>query len=191
MKQQHLLTSDLLPISNLTLPIVYPTHFSHTGWGMRVLSDDELASAFELPTFIPWQAEYATAIVPTQITRSVIDYILPHLSASQPSEVVPERVLRQRIQASDVNTAVSDEEWLPDLQCYLPGSWTDTSISDRAVNRTICNASMAALHCSILLFLLGDRLWGSGLNSFGYLPQRLSLFHRRWALATPESVAAV
>ena len=153
MKQPHLMTSDLLPISNVTLPVVYPTHFSHTGWGMRALSDAELAAAFEIPSFIPWQAVYATGIVPTQITRLVIERILTHLPASHPSEV-PERVVRQRIQASDANnTAIADEEWLPDLQCYLPGSWTDTSISDRAVKADGASIDFFPWHQRISLVL--------------------------------------
>jgi hypothetical protein len=52
-------TSDRLSLTQLEIPILYPTHFSRTGWGKQVLEPKELRLAFELPDNTAWNPEFA------------------------------------------------------------------------------------------------------------------------------------
>ena len=48
LEESHYKTSGRLILSQLELPILYPTHFSRTGWGKRVIEPEELRLTFEL-----------------------------------------------------------------------------------------------------------------------------------------------
>ena len=130
LKEPHLLTTSLLPVSRIRMPVLYPTHFSHTGWGTRSLTDSELSATFELPSYMDWDDSLALAIVPLQIPRAVIDTVLTSLPSSEVNAVASSRP--SSVDPSPI-TPYDNDEWLDGLQCYLPGTWTDTSIADRAV----------------------------------------------------------
>ena len=47
-----------------------------SGWGIRPLSDSELAACFDLPEYLPWADRYMTDTVPLQMCRAVIDCVI-------------------------------------------------------------------------------------------------------------------
>ena len=150
LEEPHLVTSSLLPVSRIRMPVLYPTHFSHTGWGIRSLTDPELAGIFELPPYLDWSDSLASDIVPLQIPRAVIDSVVPLLPSSGTENVVPSC-------PSPVNTnpvlSSDTEEWLDGLQRRLPGTWTDTSIADHAVKDDGAQVDFSPWHQRIRLVL--------------------------------------
>lgn len=122
LKEPHLLTTSILPVSRIQMVILYPTHFSHTGWGTRSLTaaDSELAAAFELPSYVDWSDSFASNIVPLQILRAVIDKVLASLPSTG-CEVQPPPRCHPDARSGLVSPS-DDKVWLPGLQCFLPGS---------------------------------------------------------------------
>ena len=166
----HLSTSSLLPVSRIHLHVLYPTHFSHTGWGIRSLTDLELSSAFELPDYVEWNDEFATDIVPLQIPRAVIDtVVLTHLPMEPDHSTL--LVSSPPISLAAETTLDDDSCWLPSLQRFLPGSWTNTPIADRAVKADGASVDFFPWHQRVRLVLpcpehvleiierFGMRLW--------------------------------
>ena len=134
--EPHYTTSDRLRIGWTSLPVVYETFMSHTGWGKRVLDKCELALAFELPDFVDWEDRFLSEIVPLQMLRAVMDEVL--------GKMVPPVVRdtkRRKTNSTEIRVSASglpgndsiDQHWLPPLKRWLPGSWAFTPIANRAV----------------------------------------------------------
>ena len=118
---------DLLSLSFPRRPVLFPTHMSRTGWGMRPLDNSELLACFELPDYIAWQDRFLRDIVPLQLFRSVIDSVLGDISYDAPRR-------SPALTATPIpNGASRDVIWLSKVGRWLPGSWADAYISDKAV----------------------------------------------------------
>ena len=84
-------------------PVLYPTHMSRTGWGIRELGDPELSFYFEQPDYLTWSDRFLRDIIPLQMCRAVIDAVtkLPRMEHPNKSEklelsMTTERCCRQR-----------------------------------------------------------------------------------------------
>jgi len=128
LEEPHYKTFDRLVLSQLELLILYPTYFSRRGRGKRVLEPEELRVAFELPEDIAWNPELPQEILPLELVRAVVEVVLEVLiplsssKMSKRNKFIPEE-----------SVVCEDRSWLPTLGKWLPGSWADTEISDRAV----------------------------------------------------------
>ena len=125
----HYTVDDHLSPLYLRLPVVYSTYMSSTGWGIRTLSDLELASCFELPDYVLWDDRFATDIVPIQMCRSIVDLIIHRLCPQSPD---PQKKPRHDL-AGEQREITPDGVWLPQISRWLPGSWAEAQISDKAV----------------------------------------------------------
>ncbi|KAI2494742.1 hypothetical protein MHU86_19779 [Fragilaria crotonensis] len=76
----HYITTDLLSVHQLHVPVVFPSGFSRTGWGQRPLIGSELAHAFDLPAFVAWESIGASNVIPIHMFRVVLDAVLATLA---------------------------------------------------------------------------------------------------------------
>jgi hypothetical protein len=107
---------------------------------------------FELPEFVAWNPCFPTTIVPLQLFRSVIDSVLDQLDP----ETGPCSMIRQQrhvVLLRDAEEVSRDGEWLPLIEKWLPGSWTDVQISDRAVKADNAVVDFRPWHMRISLVL--------------------------------------
>ncbi|KAI2503870.1 hypothetical protein MHU86_10595 [Fragilaria crotonensis] len=139
--EPHYTIADRLSLGRLDLPVVFASGFSRTGWGQRSLGPSELAHAFDLPSFVGWELVEASKMVPIHMFRVVLDAVLASfLGQESCQERAGSRVKREPVpsQVLHQNTCVVqplplDRVWLPKLKLWLPGSWTDIVIADKAV----------------------------------------------------------
>lgn len=113
----------------LDQPVVYETCFSRSGWGVRRLTDSELAQAFDLPPYILWESAFASSIVPIQVFRVVVDATLGVLRPRERHRKHPR--VASGVQITEPLPV--DAEWIADLGLWLPGSWASTAIAHKAV----------------------------------------------------------
>ena len=131
--EDHYVISDRLSMHQIDKPVVYATGFSRSGWGKRLLTEVELAQAFDLPSYVPWNAVFPLALIPIQILRVVVDSVLESVRPA-----VQERAcarLRPAVEVT-IDSAPAlpiDAEWLTSLGKWLPGSWANVVIADKAV----------------------------------------------------------
>lgn len=128
--QDHYLLTHRLSVHHSTKKVVYETGFSRTGWGSRCLVDTELAQAFDLPPYVTWNSSFTSSIVPIQILRVVVDAVLNLLRPESQPKAGPRRRL---MEMPSVEALALDLVWLPSLSKWLPGSWANIAISDKAV----------------------------------------------------------
>ena len=129
--EDHYNISSKLSVHHLGKVVLMPLHFSATGWGCLHLDPVELAAAFELPDYLSWDPTFATSLVPIQILHSVMDGVL---NASAPASRPSSRSAPQRDATSmKVLNNRGDGEWLTTINRWLPGSWAETEIADKAV----------------------------------------------------------
>ena len=126
----HYKPSDLLSISFPLRPILYSTFMSRSGWGIRSLTDAELAVCFDLPSFVGWDSRFLRDIVPIQLFRSVLDHVTDVMHESSPS---PKRIASCASVAPIADCGVSTDVWLPHIGRWLPGSWSEAVIASKAV----------------------------------------------------------
>lgn len=129
----HYKVTDRLVLSRLTQPVLMTSRFSHSGWGYRPLEDCELEAAFELPDGISWDPSFVVDTVPLQLCRSVMEEVLGQLAppGRMTEEGCPKRAKVELPPPAMGDT--SEFHWLPSIGRWLSGSWTHTSIADRAV----------------------------------------------------------
>ena len=147
---EHYVASDLLSLSYPRRPILYSTHMSRSGWGMRELTDLELSSCFELPDFVNWDDRFLRDISPIQMFRSVIECIMKRFTSpsmdlvmtASPTELPPPKRIKQ-----------TDSTWLHDIGKWLPGSWTDAPIADKAVKSDDAPVDFTPWHRRVQLVL--------------------------------------
>jgi hypothetical protein len=75
-RDPHYTVSDRLSLHRLDLPVIFASGFSRTGWGVRSLTDSELAQAFDLPSFVTWESVKGSNVVPIHMFRVVLDAAL-------------------------------------------------------------------------------------------------------------------
>ena len=126
----HYKIGDCLSVRNLELPVIFESGFSSTGWSSRPLDPCELCLAFELPDFVTWDASFAVDIVPLQLGRAVMEEVIVQIGVRGVDTGVQAK--KSRTSDTVVDESV-DHHWLPDLGKWMPGSWADTEIADRAV----------------------------------------------------------
>lgn len=125
-------------------PIVYSTRTTASGWSVRALADDELSSCFELsPDYVKWNDRFATDIIPIQMFRSVIDLVLHRLCPQSPDQSKRSRI---RSQSPAGESAEPDGVWQENVNCWLPGSWTEAQIADIAVKSDDAEVDFAPCH---------------------------------------------
>ena len=130
----HYTGDDYLAVHRLTLPVVFPSGFSRTGWGQRSFVTSELEHAFDLPSFVSWTSMAGSKVVPIHMFRVVLDAALRTFRAVTPEQIV----IRPKGQATTESVVVLDplpldRTWLSHLKMWLPGSWTDRNIANKAV----------------------------------------------------------
>lgn len=124
----HYTLHDRLSLGQSEKPVLYPTYMSRSGWGYRSLSPSELGCCFDLPEFIEWDRRFLTEIVPLQLHRAVMDFVLEKLVCGDPRPVKCRKLIADSVSDSPV-----DGVWLTGLKSWLPGSWVDVAIADKAV----------------------------------------------------------
>ena len=129
--EPHYSPSDLLSIRQLVRPVVFESYFSATGWSKRPLDTSELCLAFELPEFVAWDWSFGSDLIPLQLGRAVMEEVIAQIGVRLPESSKP----RKRFRGDSQSPAepVVDHHWISDLGKWMPGSWADTEISDRAV----------------------------------------------------------
>ena len=110
--------------------MVYESYFSATGWCKRPLDVTELCLALELPEFVEWDWSFGSDLILLQLGRAVMEEVIVQIGVRMPESAKP----RKRVQVSvQPDIASVDHHLIPDLGKWMPGSWADTEISDRAV----------------------------------------------------------
>ena len=111
----HYAVTDLLSLSFPRKSMLFSTHMSRTGWGIRCLTEEELALCFELPEYVSRNDRYIRDIIQLQLCRSVVD------SFTEACSPEPPRVRLKTSHGSffDSKTSLSDVEWLPSVQRWL------------------------------------------------------------------------
>ena len=110
LEEPHYKTSDSLSLTQLEIPILYPTHFSRTGWGKRVLEPEELRLAFELPDDIVWNPEFPHVILPLELFPAVVEVVLEVLIPPTTS-----RTIKRAKFIPEESAVCEDRSWLPTL----------------------------------------------------------------------------
>ena len=119
-----------LSLHRVLQPVVYESGFSRTGWGKRPLTERELVQAFDLPSYIDWNEAVPVTLVPIQVfSRVVVDAVLDVLRRKGDER----GCARARIAVSAIRPLPLNAQWLDKLKVWLPGSWADITIADKAV----------------------------------------------------------
>ncbi|KAI2498994.1 hypothetical protein MHU86_15498 [Fragilaria crotonensis] len=154
---QHYTVDDLLSLHQLDRPVVFKSGFSRSGWGLRKLVNTELAHAFDLPAFVSWESVTDEKVVPIHMFRVVLDAVLEQIGPATQERAGQ----RQKLQAPSLpsTTIVEalplplDRAWLDDLGTWLPGSWTDITIANKAVKSDNAVVDFYPWHQRIMLVL--------------------------------------
>ena len=150
----HYVVSDRLSLHALERPVVFASGFSRSGWGLRPLVESELAHAFDLPPFVSWSTVENAKVLPLHMFRVILDAALATMrpdsqlrggskarTTSKGSIVVGPRVAPLPL----------DRAWLPGIEQWLPGSWSETAIADKAVKSDNARVDFHPWHQRILL----------------------------------------
>jgi hypothetical protein len=150
----HYVVSDVLSLAYPRRPVVYSTYMSRTGWGIRELTDEELASCFELPEYVTWYDRFLRDLIPLQLCRSVIDSVAESAHTDQPPQKA--RHADVSVEEDEHTTYIpsyQDVIWLPNIAKWLPGSWADADIADKAVKSDNAPVDFRPWHRRIQLVL--------------------------------------
>ena len=140
---------SLLPIGKLNNPIVYPSTFTRTGYGQRVLTNSELSFVFGLSSeFAGLVDENIFPVPPVQVSSSILKQFLGCLVS--PSNVNRNASLILPTPLAVPDTAVTYSE---DLKLVLPSTWKQNKLStekaaksdDAAVDYSLWNDRILAL----------------------------------------------
>ena len=145
----HYLLIHRLSLTKLHQPVVYESGFSRTGWGKRALTEPELSQAFDLPPYLPWDPRFATSLIPIQLFRAVISAFLGSLESSEQRRSKP----RARLDVAPTSPLTVDAVWLDGIGVWLPGSWSHTAISRKAVKSDDAEVEQYPWNQRILLAL--------------------------------------
>ena len=147
---EHYGTSDLLSLSSSRRPILYPTYMSRTGWGLRKLNEDELSLCFELPSYLSWEDRFLKCILPLQLFRSVIDFVINQSDVNRVSTKRVSTIIEDEVVSPP--TAI-DACWIPSISKWLPGSWSLAEIASEAVKSDDAPVDFTPWHRRIQLVL--------------------------------------
>ena len=128
LEPRHYAIGDRLTLGKITQPVLLQSFYSRSGWAKRPLAAEELEMAFDLPDCVRWEPTFVSLVPPLQILRAVMEGIL----SRQPIETCDLPPKRLKLIPSDKGLN-DDRHWIPSLGRWLPGSWADTEISDKAV----------------------------------------------------------
>jgi hypothetical protein len=107
-------------------PIVYPSAFSPTSWGLWQLTPDELGIPFGLPSW--FRTDDLSALHFPFVPVQIMDGCLKALCAT-PTNVI-HQLLIPKPRSSQ---AGSNQTWLPELQRYLSHAWINHNyVTDKA-----------------------------------------------------------
>ena len=128
----HYTTDDRLCLRLFDQPVLFPSGFSWSGWGIRRLIPAELSQAFDLPAYLAWDERFASSLVPIQTFRVIGDSVLDCLRPRECGE--PPSQKHRSHEVGSASTRQGDPPvWLGRLGRWLPGSWADAEISTKAV----------------------------------------------------------
>ena len=151
-RQRHYTVDDRLSLHELQLPVVFASGFSRTGWGQRSLVPSELGHAFDLPSFVSWEAIKDATLVPIHMFRVVLDAVIAILSpATQDRAGRRQKVIDDSVILSEACPLPLDRVWLPQLAKWLPGSWAETAIANKAVKSDNAAVDFYPWHQRIML----------------------------------------
>lgn len=132
----HYTPLDILDRGRLALPVLYPSHFSFTGFGHRSLTGDELCSAFDIPNWMKpppevlanWMdTDVFSSMLPLQLFSAVLDETVPLIAPARDIE-------KPTPPSVDVGDTSSHGVLLVDINKFLVHSWIDPGlISEKAV----------------------------------------------------------
>jgi len=117
---KHFKISSVLPVRGLFSPILYPTHFSSSGYGVRPLSASELGHVFGMPSiYLQFFRLEDFPILPTQILDSLI-------AAWSDLLLRPSHKVRKIDFCVPTPLPVSDSApvYLDNIQKVLPSTWS-------------------------------------------------------------------
>ena len=156
-RQRHYTVDHRLSLHELQLPVVFASGFSRTGWGQRSLVPSELAHAFDLPSFVSWESIKDASFVPIHMFRVILDTVIGILSPATQDrsgcrqKVGDESAILMSGVMSEVCPLPLDRVWIPTLSKWLPGSWTETAIANKAVKSDNAVVDFYPWHQRIML----------------------------------------
>ena len=192
----HYTVSDRLCLRLVEQPVVFQSCFSWSGWGIRKLISAELSQAFDLPSYLPWDEQFPSTLVPIQAFRVVGDAALECLRP--PTDASRPRIEALEGAATDY-TQRDPAIWLPTMGKWLPGSWTEATIASKAVKADNADVDFRPWNLRISLVfptadsrvlrcfeLLALRRWRHLVSRsfFGYLRKQYGV---RWAKRLMEA----
>ena len=149
----HYVGASSLHTWALDRPVLLPTTFYKTGWGIRCLTDPELGSAFDLPLWIDptstsfgwWRSHLLSPrTVPVKIPSAILEAALPHLLPvlvhttcerscvkRDPAPLSPPTPKRGRWMPLSMEATHGGVlgTWLPTIRAFLPhAAWLDESL---------------------------------------------------------------
>ena len=145
----HYLLIHRLSLTKLKQPVVYESCFSRTGWGKRELTEAELSQAFDLPPYLPWDPGFAISLIPIQLFRAVIEAFLVTLESPEQRRSKP----RARLDVTPISPLTVDATWLEGIGVWLPGTWSHSAISGKAVKSDDAEIEQYPWNQRILLVL--------------------------------------
>ena len=129
----HYTVADLLSVHKLEILVVFSSGFSRTGWGYRTLVDSEIGQAYDLPSFVSWEARFVKDILPLQVFRVVAEAAWNAISLKVLDEDMSCTKKSRGTHEEGDHTATIDAFWVQSIGKWLPGTWADAPIADRAV----------------------------------------------------------
>eukprot|EP00980_Cylindrotheca_fusiformis_P022018 scaffold8903_cov106-Cylindrotheca_fusiformis.AAC.3 len=130
-KQDKPLTTEasLLPVSTPLTPILIPSRFSPSGFGIRSVTPRELFSAWDLPLWAPVPITRRAAAAALQGFPPLGPLL--RLSDAAIHALGPPALPVQGLPLAPLSTSDPSDlhrSWLPQLQCWLPHDWIDRSL---------------------------------------------------------------
>jgi hypothetical protein len=132
----HYTPRDTLERGKLTLPVVYPSNFSYTGFGQRSFTGKELCSAFDIPNWMKpasailqtWlDADVFSSMLPLQLFSAVLDIKVPLIAPAL-------EIVKSIPTSKDVDDASSYGIQSIEINKFLVHSWIDPGlISEKAI----------------------------------------------------------
>ena len=113
-----------------------------------MLEPEELRLAFELLEDIAWNSELPQENPPLELFWAVVKVVLEVLIPPTPS-----RMIKGAKFIPEESAVCEDRSWSPTLGKWLPGSWANTEISDRAVKSDGARVDFHKWNQRILLVL--------------------------------------